>query len=306
MKAQWLLLLHQIPPKPQYFRAKVLRRLLQVGALPVKNSAYLLPNREDSLEDFEWICQEIKKEGGSAWLFLAETVIGLSNVRIEDSFRRLRQPEYEEMIQEAASALEQEPILKDELVAAQRRISQRYEEVGRVDFFDSPGRGQLEELMSQIEAKVNPANEPGPGLVEKGRIWVTRRGVKVDRIGSAWLVRRFIDPQATFRFVNPDGYQHAGAEIRFDMFEGEYTHVGDLCTFEVLLAASDPGRQYPSLRAIAEIVHDIDLKDDRFRRPETAGVAALIKGLCLRTPDDESRLQKGAVIFDSLFESLVD
>jgi hypothetical protein len=258
------------------------------------------------VEDFEWICQEIKKEGGSAWLFRVETVIGQSTAEIEDSFRQLRQPEYEELIQTAKSALEQEPAAPDELLAVQHRIIQRYEEVRRVDFFDSPGRGQLEELMNQIEEKIHPATESGPGLVEKGRIWVTRKGIKVDRIGSAWLVRRFIDAQAAFRFVNPDDYQHAETEIRFDMFEGEYTHEGDLCTFEVLLAASNLGQQHPSLRVIAEIVHDIDLKDDRYRRPETAGVAALIKGLCLRTPEDESRLQKGAVIFDSLYESIVE
>src|SRR5436305_5511255 len=105
MKTRWLLLLHQIPPKPPYFRAKVMRRLTQLGALPVKNSAYLLPDREETVEDFEWVCQEIRKEGGSAWLFRAETIAGLSTDQIEESFRQLRQPEYDELIQMAKSVL---------------------------------------------------------------------------------------------------------------------------------------------------------------------------------------------------------
>src|ERR1700681_1838991 len=98
---RWLLLLHQIPPKPAYFRAQVLRRIGQVGALPVKNSAYLLPDREDTLEDFEWICQEITKQGGSAWLFRAETLVGMSSDQIEEAFRELRRPEYEKLIEMA-------------------------------------------------------------------------------------------------------------------------------------------------------------------------------------------------------------
>jgi hypothetical protein len=132
----------------------------------------------------------------------------------------------------------------------------------------------------------------------RGRTWVTRQGVHVDRIASAWLIRRFIDPDAAFKFVVAKGYRPAAGELRFDMYDAEFTHEGDCCTFEVLVArlALDD----PALRAIAEIVHDIDLKDGKYGRPQTAGVESLIAGLALGHRDDEERLARGGALFDDL------
>jgi hypothetical protein len=302
----WLLLLHQIPPKPAYFRAQVLRRIVQVGALPVKNSAYLLPDREDTLEDFEWICQEITRQGGAAWLFRAETLVGMSSDQIEDAFRELRRPEYEELIQMAEALLQQTPLGMEEALAVQGKLLHRYEQIRRVDFFECTGRERLEELMSEMDRRINPVTEIREGSVPRGRVWVTRKGVKVDRIGSAWLIRRFLDPQATFRYVTPKDYSHAASEIRFDMLEGEFTHVGESCTFEVLISTNNLRQEFPALQAIAEMVHDIDLKDDRYRRPETAGLARMIAGLCLRTPEDELRVERGGMIFDNLYQSFIE
>jgi hypothetical protein len=306
-EGRWLLLLHQIPPKPAYFRAKVLRRLAQVGALSVKNSAYLLPDREDTLEDFEWICQEITQEGGAAWLFRAETLVGMSPAEMEEAFGRLRAPEYEELIEQARSLLLQTPLATEEALHAYGRLSRRRQELRRIDFFDSPLRRELEQLMSEIERKIHDAGAPEirPGLAQPGKHWVTRKGVKVDRIGSAWLIRRFIDPDATFSFVSPDNYSHGEGQIRFDMFEGEFTHRGELCTFEVLIADSNLASN-PALVAIAEIVHDIDLKDSRFQRPETTGVARTIEGLCMNAPADDMRLERGALIFDGLYQAFME
>jgi hypothetical protein len=127
---------------------------------------------------------------------------------------------------------------------------------------------------------------------------VTRAGVHVDRIASAWLIRRFVDPQARFRFVPAKGYVPEPGELRFDMFEAEFTHEGDRCTFEVLLGRA--GLREPALRAIAEIVHDIDLKDGKFARPEAEGVRTLIAGICAATGDDEERLARGGAVFEDL------
>jgi hypothetical protein len=132
----------------------------------------------------------------------------------------------------------------------------------------------------------------------RGRTWVTRTGIHVDRIASAWVIRRFIDPEATFKFVQPKGYTPEQGELRFDMFEAEYSHVGERCTFETLVERFD--LREPGLRAVAEVVHDIDLKESTFGRPETAGIAACIAGLCRNQRDDEARLEQGAVIFESL------
>jgi len=149
----------------------------------------------------------------------------------------------------------------------------------------------------------------------RGRTWVTRQGVHVDRIASAWLIRKFIDPDARFKFVMGKGYQPDEGELRFDMFQAEFTHEGDKCTFEVLLdrvarsdvAKSDEGKNVggksdPALRAIAEIIHDIDLRDSKYARDEAVGIRTLIDGIALTTSDDLERLARGAEVFNNLYE----
>lgn len=284
----WLLLLHQIPPKPAYFRAKVSRRLAQVGALPIKNSAYLLPDTDEAREDFEWICREIKAEGGAAWLFRAEALVGLSVQQIQASFRRLRDTDYQELLTTARE-------LDD------AKLAHRFEELRKIDFFEHPARAQVEALIAERKRRVTGAEQSSS--VYTGRVWVTRRGIKVDRIGSAWLIAHFINPQATFRFVDTPSYKHTEPELRFDMYDGEFTHEGDLCTFEVLIARHDLLAQHPALQPIAEMIHDIDLKDSRYQRPETSGLSRMLDGLCTRTEDDNLRLERGGQIFDALYES---
>ena len=134
----------------------------------------------------------------------------------------------------------------------------------------------------------------------RARTWVTRTGIKVDRIASAWLIRRFMDPDARFKFVSGKGYRAAEGELRFDMFQAEFTHEGDKCTFEVLLDLI--ARKDPALRAIAEIIHDIDLKDNKFGRDEAVGIRTLIDGIALTTPDDLERIARGTEVFNNLYE----
>ena len=135
----------------------------------------------------------------------------------------------------------------------------------------------------------------------RGRTWVTRTGIHVDRIASAWLIRRFIDADATFKFVPAKGYRPEPGEIRFDMFEAEHTHEGDQCTFEVLLKRF--GLEDAALKPIAEIIHDLDLKDDKFERDETSGIAQLLAGLYASEEDDARRLARGSDLFESLYRS---
>jgi hypothetical protein len=141
-----------------------------------------------------------------------------------------------------------------------------------------------------------------PNLLEtlRNRTWVTREGVYADRIASAWLIRRFIDAEARFKFVSGKGYRPHEGELRFDMFEAEFTHEGDKCTFEVLLERA--GLKDTALRAIAEIIHDIDLKDDKFGRTEVAGIRTLIDGIRVSTSDDTRRIERGTEVFNDLYE----
>jgi hypothetical protein len=134
----------------------------------------------------------------------------------------------------------------------------------------------------------------------RGRTWVTRSGVQVDRIASAWLIRRFIDPEARFKFVPGHGDAAASGELRFDMSEADFTHEGDQCTFEVLLRRC--GVREAGLRPIGQIVHDVDLKDSRYGRPEAVGIERLIAGIAMRHRDDDARLEHGAGVFDALYE----
>jgi hypothetical protein len=188
------------------------------------------------------------------------------------------------------------------------RLRRRLAEVVEIDFFGANGRDAVEGLLSGIERRLAEAAETADSEKAlsteqekpRGRTWVTRRGVHVDRIASAWLIRRFIDLQARFRFVPDKGYVPEPGEIRFDMFEAEYTHEGDHCTFEVLLARLC--QPEPALQAIAEIVHDIDLKDGKFGREEAAGIKTLVAGIAAATDDDARRLERGASALDDLYE----
>jgi hypothetical protein len=298
---RWLLLLHQIPPKPAYFRAKVLRRLAQVGALPIKNSAYVLPDSEEALEDFEWLRMEIEQQGGAAWLFRSEVLAGMSAEQIEESFRQLHAPEYEALIEQTRKLRLQ--VSSEESINAHRKVSRRAAELRQIDFFESSLQIQLETLLDEADCHLRADEGSIMSSVRKtGRTWVTRKGIHVDRIASAWLIRRFIDPEAIFRFVDASNYVHQADELRFDMFGGEFTHLGNLCTFETLLSTHDLLGD-DGLVAVGEIVHDIDLKDNQYQREETIGVARLVNGLCSQIADDELRIERGGYIFESLYQS---
>ena len=130
---------------------------------------------------------------------------------------------------------------------------------------------------------------------------MTRRGVQVDRIASAWLIRRFIDHRARFRFVEPHADEARTGEIRFDMAGGEFTHEEDRCTFETLVRRGEV--RDPAVGRIAQIVHDVDIKDGKFGRPEARGVEQVIHGLVAATTDDRARLERGFTLFDDLHRS---
>jgi hypothetical protein len=188
------------------------------------------------------------------------------------------------------------------------RLRKQFDEIVAIDFFGANGREPAEGLVSGLEAGLHEesdamtATETKSGSDSlKGRMWVTRQGVQVDRIASAWLIRRFIDPEARFKFVPGTGYTAQPGELRFDMYEGEFTHRGDRCTFEVLLAEAK--LDDPALAAIGEIIHDLDLKDGKYGREEAAGIRTLIAGIASKPNDDTQRLARGAVLLDNLYSS---
>jgi len=314
---KWLLLIHQIPPKPNYFRVKIGRRLQRLGAAPIKNSVYVLPRSEQSYEDFEWVVREIVEGGGEASVCEARFVEGLSDAEVEALFNSAREGDYLEFagevrrLQSMLSRSKKAEDSKEELESSIARLRKRLAEIENIDFFAASGRETVEALLVTLEQRLkafaNPPSDqgdaPAPRLpIDKvqGRTWVTRKGIYVDRMASAWLIRRFIDKDARFKFVPGKGYRPDPGELRFDMFEAEYTHEGDRCTFEVLLQRF--GLTESALKQIAEIVHDIDLKDGKFGREDALGLERLIAGIAMTNPEDEKRLAEGTAVFNSLYE----
>ena len=309
---RWLILVHRIPPRPLYLRAKMRQRLADVGAVAVKNSVYLLPHGSDALEDLQWIAQEIVAGGGDAHLFAGDFVDGVASDAAEVQFREARDADYDAVAEDAHAAMKaaRSAAAVAELAAAHARLLRRLEEVRRIDFFDAGRRTAAEEALAAIETRLQKDRKEETRMLKanpdlRGRTWVTRPGVKVDRMASAWFIRRFVDPKARFRFADPASPRKDG-ELRFDMVGGDFTHEEDRCTFETLIgriglpdAAS--GR---AVRAIAEIVHDLDLKDGKFGRAEAAGVRMMLDGLMARTENDEERVERALVIFDDLHEAL--
>ena len=309
---RWLLLVHQIPAKPAYLRVKVWRRLQSIGAVTVKNAVYALPAGEQAQEDFAWLLREIAEGGGEAMICEARLVDGLSDEEVRGLFNAARDQDYEALAKEAralAAGLRRKagPQQRAEARAQLARLAVRQAQVAALDFFGANGReaadgliaGLEEALREKKEAEPLAAVAAGPLAELQDRVWVTRHGVHVDRIACAWLVRRFIDADARFKFVPPRGYVPTAGELRFDMFQAEFTHEGDRCSFEVLLARS--GLSDPALQAIAEIVHDIDLKDGKFGREECPGIKSLIAGVAMAHPDDEARIAAGSTILDNLY-----
>ena len=298
---RWLLLVHQIPAKPDYLRAKVGRRLARLGAVALKNSVYVVPDDAERREDLEWLLREIAEGGGEGWLVGARFLAGLDDARVEERFRAARDEECGEAIVAARVLLDQGAPgaeARSAWVAEVARLRRRHDEIAAIDFFDCTRRAELDGLLRALDGLVRPPPAVEEAAMEQGRTWVTRRGVRVDRMASAWLVRRYIDADARFKFVEPQGYVPTEGELRFDMFDAEYSHEGDACTFEVLVRRFSVTA--PGVAALAEIVHDIDLKDDRHGRPETRGVAAQVEGIAAGTTDDDERLRQGFLLFDAM------
>jgi hypothetical protein len=308
---RWLLLIHQIPPRPNYLRVKIGRRLQALGAVALKNSVYVLPRGEQPLEDFQWVRREVVAGRGEATICEARFLEGHPDAEVESLFTAAREIDYSSLARDARG-LERTlagPARRAKGAEPARqvllRLRKRLSEVQAIDFFGAPGRDRVEGLLAGVEARLRPAARnaevpPAPAPADvRGRTWVTRRGIPVDRMASAWLIRRFVDPGARFKFVPGNEHAPQRGELRFDMFQAEFTHDGDLCTFEVLLR--DFGFRDRALERIAAVVHDIDLKDAKFGPPDAPGIARLMAGIVRAHANDATRLERSGAVFDALY-----
>lgn len=278
-----------------------------MGAVALKNTVYALPNTAQSREDFQWVRREVVADGGDATLLDASIVEGMTDIDVEALFNAARDEEYRAIL----APLEALPTLPSDaserapaavaIDAELRRLEQRAAEIERVDFFGAPQGGIARARLRALRQALHPVTaertaDAGPSA--RGVTWVTRADVGIDRVASAWLVQRFIDAAPVFKFVDSDGYAPREGEQRFDMFDAEHSHEGDRCTFEVLLDRFALG--HAGLREIAEVVHDLDLKDDRYGRAETPGVLAQLAGIRALHREDIERVRAAGAMFDAL------
>jgi len=307
----WLLLIHQLPAKQAYLRVRVWRRLQRLGVVTLKNSVFVLPASDQARDDFQGLLREIERDGGDGLVCQAEFIRGIRDDQVRAMFNTARNSEYAAVTRELRQLSQSLKRIKKRQIAPPPgliKFRQRLVDIGRIDYFAAPERATAEALLAEIEhSAISKARKPlGKQAVVlsakdlTGRSWVTRRDIHVDRIASAWLIKRFIDPKGTLKFVAGNDYQPLAGEYRYDMHNGEFTHEGEDCSFETLLRRA--GISNPALRAIGEIIHDIDLKDGKFGRPETAGIAHVIAGICRTQGEDVARLERGMELLDDTYE----
>jgi hypothetical protein len=309
-RARWLLLAHQLPTRPSNARVKTWRRLQQIGAVPTRNSVYVLPNTDECREDFEWMRTEIITLGGDATVFAADALDRDGDAHIIATVQRMRDEDYRllkrdvDRLRPAPRAARAAASRHDEASRVVRQLRERLDAIRRVDYFDAPAGPAVIEAIAALERRVAPtasATEevtmPVRSREFTKRRWVTRPRPGVDRMASAWLIRRFIDPKATFAFVE----RPAASDVPFDMYTGDFSHQGPLCTFEVLaqrFAIADP-----AVARLAQIVHDLDMKETRYGTPEAPAVERMVDGLRQVHRDDAVLLEQGIVMFEALARS---
>jgi hypothetical protein len=309
-RARWIMFMPTIPAKPASLRVRIWRRLQAIGAVNIRGAVYVLPNRDECVELFEWLSRELVAMGGQASLCEGRFVDTATDDDIARRLVEARNADYEEVARAGkalAAKLKAKHLGPDRAAAIgeqHAKLARRFAEIVAIDFLDAPGRPSAESQLAAIQRALprdgKPAARDRLEVVDRpsGATWVTRTGVHVDRIACSWLIRRFIDPKATLKFVEAKGYTPEPGELRFDMFDAEFTHVGDRCSFEVLVERM--GLDDPALATIGEIIHDLDLRDDKFGREETAGVRSAIDGICTVSRDDLQRIAAATPMLDGL------
>lgn len=308
-------MVHQLPSQPSNFRVRAWRQMQQLGAVSIKQAVYLLPDSPAAREDFQRVSLEIRDVGGDASVFLAESVDAWSDERLVEAFRQSRQRVYRTLARDLDKALRRvsgrRPRTGTRPPAPQQPLQQfrqRLAAIERLDFFAAPGRDRVVALLEQLANAVSAPDRrrddrstpEHPADLYRGRVWVTRPRPGVDRMASAWLIRRFIDPDAEFAFATDRRTVPDGA-IPFDMSEVEFTHEDGRCTFETLCHRF--AIQDRAVGRIAAIVHDLDLKDDRFGAPETSTIGAVVQGLQLSHTADEVLLEQGMALFEAVYRA---
>jgi hypothetical protein len=308
----WLLFMHQLPTKPESLRVKTWRYLQKIGALQIKNSVYILPLNTHNKKQFEDLANNLAATEGEAFLCESKFTAGIESSLIIKKFNQDRSSRYQELSEEMRQLLEifkskkpNESVLM-KLDHSIGKIERQLNELKAIDFFSCPEQTSSAKLFESLLKKIEQVSTGKEMTIQKrnicefkNRTWVTRSNPHVDRLASAWLIQKVVDSKAKFKFVSDQNYKtKKSSEISYDMYFGEFTHIGDRCTFEVLCDSFSLKDQ--ALIILKEIIHDLDLKDTKFNRPETPGISLLLEGIIKSERNVFKRQARAFELFDDL------
>src|SRR5918995_5041065 len=301
-----LLLLVGLPPRPSSLRVRVWRRLRTLGAVSLKRSAYLLPDTAERYEDFQWLAQEVQRDGGDATLIRVQQIENVSPGEVLRLFHEPRDHDYRQLAARYRKVLQRldkksiSPAMQEELA----RLAKDHQRLRDIDFFDAPGGAEvrrLEEAIAMRTRRPETTRPEAPPTLDlgkvRGRRWVTRPRPHIDRVASAWLIKRFIDPEAVFVFAPPAEFP--ADAIPFDAPGVELSHQGEDCTFETLVKRARLRDR--RLARLAEVVHEADLRDGKYPHEEARGIDLAVRALLAASPDDHQVLAHGTTLFEGLY-----
>jgi hypothetical protein len=299
--APWLLLIFSLPSKKASERVRVWRKLQKYGTIPLRNSGYVLPNTPSNQERFEWIASSIRGFKGEASVLQIQAIDDLSPEVLKEQFRAARKSDYVAFVSEVQQLKSSEQGFSAQLT----RLKRRLEEITEIDFFDCPLRAKAEEVLYKAEHPITAQAQRRKGRVSKAdyqaRAWITRPRPGIDRVASAWLIKRSIDSEATFLFGN-DPTAHPQA-VPFDMYQADgFGHEGQNCTFETLCARF--GAPDKKVRLIGQAIHDADLDDEKFGRTEGITINQILKGWAKQGIPDDELLRRGMDLLEGLYRSI--
>jgi hypothetical protein len=317
----WLLFFYSVPSKPVSSRMKVWRKLAKAGAIQFKGGVYILPYSDEQYEFFQWLVSEATSVKGDAAFVRVENIETMKESEIIDLFNQQREKDYgvlmknlEELERKVSSVRKGGGTQNNKkLMDQMTRIGKEFEGIQAVDFFSSKAGENLKKNIKALELGLKEISSAGVKeqkitLTQKraedyqNMTWVTRKKPFIDRMASAWLIRKFIDKNAVFRFIDEKGIDSLGKGVTvFDVRDGEFTHKGDMCTFEVIMKTF--GFRDKVLKKIAEIVHELDVKDEKYSNAEAKGIEGILIGIRKTVTTDEEVLKKGMEVFEMLYAS---
>jgi len=300
----WLLLILSLPTENATVRMRAWRSIKAWGAASLRDGVYLLPAHPDHVEKLEAVAHDVREAGGVAHVVPTDGPDAHEFPALFD-----RADDYEALhsdIAELRATLLPESAM--EVIRETRKLRKRFTRVSQIDFFPGAARERVDRALQELETDANRVlspDEPLPvsgtvALLNRadylGRVWATRRQPWVDRLASAWLIKRFIDPEANFLWLSSpaDCPDHA---LGFDFDGAAFTHVADKVTFETLLASF--GLRQVALQRIAELVHYLDVGGHQ--PPAATGVECVLMGFRESHHNDDQLLLAANQVFDSLY-----